>query len=191
MIRPKPAIVEQDDSERRDTMPYLIDGHNLIGRLGDISLADPNDEAQLVQKLVGFAARTRGRCVVVFDHGLPGGASSMSTRSVKVIFAPTRSDADRVMIARIQSEARPQDWTVVSSDNAVLSTARGRKMQTLTSAEFARLLQRPAPPTKPGPDEAVDVRLTAAEVEEWLRLFGAGSGAASSGAAGSGADEES
>lgn len=171
-------------------MPYLIDGHNLIGRLGDISLTDPNDEAQLVQKLVGFAARTRGRCVVVFDHGLPGGASSMSTRSVKVVFAPTGSDADRVMIERIRREARPQEWTVVSSDNAVLSTARRRKMQTLTSAEFARLLQRPAPPDKPGPDEAADVRLSDAEIEEWLRVFGAASSGAAdtSGADTSGAD---
>lgn len=185
MFGPKPAIVEQNDGEQRETMSYLIDGHNLIGRLGDISLTDPNDEAQLVQKLAGFAARTRRRCVVVFDHGLPGGASHMSTRSVTVIFASTRSDADRVMIARIQSEARPQEWTVVSSDNAVLSTARRRKMQTLTSAEFARLLQRPAPPRKPGPDEAEDVRLSDAEVQEWLREFGA----AGSGAAGSGADD--
>ena len=35
-------------------MPYLIDGHNLIACLPDISLDDPNDEAQLVNKLKGF-----------------------------------------------------------------------------------------------------------------------------------------
>jgi S-adenosylhomocysteine hydrolase len=34
-------------------MPYMIDGHNLIGKLPDISLDDPNDEALLVQKLAG------------------------------------------------------------------------------------------------------------------------------------------
>ena len=43
-------------------MNYLIDGHNLIGQLPDISLDDPNDEALLVQKLSGFcAANTKHR----------------------------------------------------------------------------------------------------------------------------------
>ena len=39
-------------------MPYLIDGHNLIAKLPDIDIADPNDEAKLVTRLRGFAAKT-------------------------------------------------------------------------------------------------------------------------------------
>ena len=66
-------------------MAYLIDGHNLIGQLPDLSLNDPNDEAKLVQKLIGFAARQQKRVVVVFDSGLPGGKSRLST-------GPGRSD---------------------------------------------------------------------------------------------------
>ena len=54
-------------------MPYLIDGHNLIACLPDIDLDDPNDEARLVNRLKGFAAKARSKCIVVFDHGLPGG----------------------------------------------------------------------------------------------------------------------
>jgi uncharacterized protein len=160
----------------RFVMPYLIDGHNLIGQLPDISLDDPNDEAQLVQKLAGFVARTRHRCVVVFDHGLPGGSSRMSTRGVQVIFASQHSNADRVLIDRIHKERNPRGWTVVSSDNTVLATARRSRMQTRTSAEFAAMLQRPLPPLRPGPDEAPDVQLSPEEVDEWLDLFGRGEG---------------
>jgi uncharacterized protein len=154
-------------------MPYLIDGHNLIGQLPDISLDDPNDEAQLVQKLSGFVARTGKRCVVVFDNGLPGGQSRMSTGAVQVIFAPYNQTADSLMLARIRAERNPQPWTVVSSDNVVLDAAHERRMATLRSPEFAILLR---PPAKPDPKKidtgaASDVHLSPKEVDEWLKLF--------------------
>jgi hypothetical protein len=152
-------------------MPYLIDGHNLIGSLPDIDLNDPNDEALLVQKLTGFVARTRKKCVVVFDSGLPGGESRLSTHGVKVVFASHLSDADQVIIERIGKAANPTAWTVVSSDNRVLDAASRRKMNTLRAADFAELLRRPTPPGQPGPDIAADVHLSDDEVDDWLRMF--------------------
>jgi uncharacterized protein len=152
-------------------MIYLIDGHNVIGQMPDISLDDPNDEAILVQKLVGFSARTKRRCVVVFDHGLPGGTSRMSTRDVQVVFASQRSNADRVMIERIGKIPDPVQWIVVSSDNDVLGAARGRKMQTLRSDAFAILLESPPAPIIDAGEEA-NVELSPAEVDEWLQFFG-------------------
>lgn len=154
-------------------MPYMIDGHNLIGQLPDISLDDPNDEAELVQKLIGFAARTGKQCVVVFDYGLPGGKSRMSTRAVQVVFASQRSSADRVMLERIGKIKDPRQWTVVSSDHEVLETAKTRKMRTLTSAEFADLLRAPPKPVIDAGEQA-DVNLSSDEVDEWLDFFGGG-----------------
>lgn len=153
-------------------MPYLIDGHNLIGKVADISLADPNDEALLVQKLVGFVARTGKKCTVVFDHGLPGGSSKMSTGGVRVIFASVHSNADRVMIDRIYKARNPREWVVVSSDNQVIDTARRRNMQTLSSAKFADMLARPPRSVKPGREESPDLRLSPDEVAEWMEIFG-------------------
>ena len=152
-------------------MTYLIDGHNLIGQLPDISLDDPNDEALLAQKLAGFAARTGKKCVVVFDYGLPGGSSRMSTRAVQVVFASGRSSADRVMMERINKVPDPNGWIVVSSDHDVLATARKRRMSTLRSDEFAVLLEAPPKPVVDA-GEASDVHLSAQEVDEWLDLFG-------------------
>ncbi len=156
-------------------MPYLIDGHNLIGQLADISLKDPNDEAKLVQKLIGFAARTQKQMVVVFDSGLPGGKSRLSTRQVEVIFAPARVTADAVMMGRIKQTGDPGQWVVVSNDREVLAAARVRRMNTLTSAQFAVLLRPAQAPSKHDPDadagEAADVYLSPAEVEAWLKLF--------------------
>lgn len=155
---------------------YLIDGHNLIGQLSDLSLTDPNDEAKLVQKLIGFAARKKKRITVIFDSGLPGGWSPFSTSQVEVIFASTHSSADDVMKARIQRARDPGQWVVVSNDHAVINAARARRMTILTSAEFAPLL-RPPPKAKTGQQgdqdsgEAADVYVSPDEVEAWLKIF--------------------
>jgi predicted RNA-binding protein with PIN domain len=182
-------------------MPYLIDGHNLIGQLPDISLADPHDEAKLVLKLIGFAARMQTKCTVVFDKGVTSGRSHLSNGVIDVIFAPPRSTADRIMIGRIRETPDPRYWIVVSNDHEVLSCARGRKMKVLRSAEFARELKTPsvhvrtpqtpaAPHARPypisdlggksgvklhpddDPGAAEHVRVTPDEVRMWLKLFG-------------------
>jgi hypothetical protein len=152
-------------------MPYLIDGHNLIGQLPDLSLDDPDDEAKLVQKLMAFVARTDKRCVVVFDNGLPGGRSRMSTSQVEVVFASSRSNADRVMMERIQKAKDPGQWIVVSNDNAVLYAAKQRKMKALKSAEFVLMINPPPKPRHKEDDRPADVHLSPAEVEAWLRIF--------------------
>ncbi|MCU0481352.1 MAG: NYN domain-containing protein [Anaerolineae bacterium] len=154
-------------------MSYLIDGHNLIGQLPDLALDDPDDEAKLVQRLVGWSARTRRPCTVVFDAGLPGGTSRMSTQMVRVVFASHTSSADKVIIDRIYKEKHPKNWIVVSSDNGVLDIAKRQGMQVLKSSEFARLLERPVP-IRPDAGEEVHVNLSDDEVDEWLKLFGDG-----------------
>jgi uncharacterized protein len=158
-------------------MAYLIDGHNLIGQLPDISLKDPNDEAKLVQKLIGFAARQQKHVVVVFDSGLPGGKSRLSTGQVEVVFASAGSNADNVMKERIKHVRDTGQWVVVSNDREVLAAARIRRMKTLTSAEFAPQLRSDQAPSKakrkPDKDagEASEVYVSAAEVEAWLKIF--------------------
>ena len=154
-------------------MPYLIDGHNLIASLPDIDLADPHDEAKLVTKLRGFVAKTRKRCTVVFDGGIPGGYSAMSNKSVEVIFAAAQhSNADRVLKLRIMRATDRQSWTVVSSDEAVLDKARAYKLKWLTAAEFAEKLAGDEPEVD-APGEEIDVALSEAEVDAWMNLFGA------------------
>ena len=156
-------------------MPYLIDGHNLIAALPDIDLSDPNDEAKLVTRLKGFVARSRRRCTVIFDGGIPGGASALGNKAVAVIFAASqRDDADRLLKLRIRRLRDPRNWIVVSSDQAVLDCARMHKTRWLTSAEFAEKLAGEPDDEAPAPGEEIDPTLSAAEVDEWLDIFGDG-----------------
>lgn len=152
-------------------MPYLIDGHNLIAHVPDISLSDPDDEGKLVVRLRGFAAARRKQCIVVFDHGLPGGKSPMSNDAVKVIFATAyHTTADRVLMERIRSTPDAANWTVVSSDNEVLTAARQHGMKGMKSAEFAALL--PDPQAKPDdPGEAIHPHISSQHVETMLDAF--------------------
>jgi hypothetical protein len=156
-------------------MPYLIDGHNLIGQLPDLSLTDPDDEAKLVLKLVGFVARTKKKVVVVFDHGLPGGKSKLSTHSVEVVFASNPGDADSIMKGRIAKAKDTAQWTVVSNDHAVLDVAKARGMKTLRSRDFVPMLHdttQRKQAAKRASGEASDVYVSPKEVEEWLKVFG-------------------
>ena len=153
-------------------MPYLIDGHNLIAQLPDIDIDDPNDEAKLVNKLKGFVARAKTKCTVIFDGGLPGGHSSMSTRGVTVSFAAAQhSSADDLIKRRISNIKDAPNWTLVSSDRELLNHARSRRMKQMTSVQFAQLLnQRSAIEETRG--EEIHPAISADEIDELFDAFG-------------------
>jgi predicted RNA-binding protein with PIN domain len=153
-------------------MPTLIDGHNLIGKLPDIDLDDPNDEAKLVLKLRTYCARTRKRVTVVFDRGLPGGKShALSGAGVTAVFASTGKTADGILRERIRRAQNPRGLVVVTSDRRVTADAQARGARVIPSEAFAAELAH-AP--RAAPKE--DVRLTDGEVAEWMELFEKGDG---------------
>ena len=153
------------------SMPYLIDGHNLIAAMPDIDLADPDDEAKLVIKLRGFAARKQTKCTVIFDRGLPGGESQLSTGSVKVIFASAEhSNADALIKRRIRNTRDARNHTLVSSDREIADYARSHRMRLMTAAEFSRELGRSD--RSRDRSESDQVTLSEDEIDEWLDIFG-------------------
>ncbi|HEU4324722.1 MAG TPA: NYN domain-containing protein [Roseiflexaceae bacterium] len=157
-------------------MPLLIDGHNLIGQLPDISLADPDDEAKLVMLLRRYTTAKRGRqAIVVFDHGVYGHPLQLDGYGVTCHFARSPQDADAQIIRRVTSIMRPGDWTLVTSDRRVAQIAEKRGVRVISAQRFAQLLT--APLRRPeeqgeGPEKSADVRLTPQEVAEWMLIFG-------------------
>lgn len=154
-------------------MAILVDGHNLIAHMPGMRLSDSDDEAQLVLLLRRYAARKRGRrVVVVFDHGVYGHPDNLNGYGVECHFARSPRDADSELIRRIRAVRKPGQMQVVTSDRAVAAVAHERRIGVISSAMFARKLhplpgadaQTPAkPPERP---------LSESEIEEWLRLFG-------------------
>jgi len=151
-------------------LPYLIDGHNLIGHIRDLRLDDPHDEAKLVERLKRYMARKRKRCTVVFDAGLPGGPSrELSSSSVRVVFAHGGTTADAIILERIRAVRDPGSLIVISADRAITAAAARRKIAVLAPGTFAAALDALDTPDEDDPNPHVSPD----EVARWLRIFGA------------------
>lgn len=151
-------------------MPYLIDGHNLIPKLG-LRLDLPDDEMQLVTILQEFCRIQRRQAEVYFDNAPPGQAGRQDFGSVKAHFVRSGSSADAAIHTRLRRLGRAaRNWTVVSSDRQVQAEASSAHAQVLSSEAFAGLVHRSSNRPEPGKDAEREV--SAEEVQEWLEVFG-------------------
>lgn len=161
-------------------MNYLIDGHNLIGKMPDIHLHDEDDETRLTMRLLNWAAVSKNhRVILVFDRGLPGPQwLRLASDYLRVIFVPEGRSADQWLITFMRQQVRnPQAYTLVSSDRALGREAQTRRIKVIPSEAFAdqvarewaeaqaQVVEEPAAP-------AAEPQPTPAEVEAWLELFG-------------------
>lgn len=156
-------------------MHFLVDGHNLIAKMPDISLSDPDDEAQLILRLRSWvAASAKRRVTVYFDGGLPGGREPhLSGARLEVVFAAGGRPADDMLIRHIQRVRNPAEYTLVSSDREIIAAAEKRRMPFLLAQDFAPELAADAPAAEPPPPTAADKpMLSDAEVAAWMKLFG-------------------
>jgi predicted RNA-binding protein with PIN domain len=151
-------------------LPYIIDGHNLIGAMKQIRLDDPDDEMLLVGELRRYCARTRRQVTVYFDRGAPAMQAPKDAGRLSVRFIRPPRSADQAIVqhlARLKGSAR--NWTVVSSDQEVQAVARRTGARVLSSHEFARSMSesdaRSDQREKPGDD------LTEDDVKHWQELF--------------------
>jgi uncharacterized protein len=149
-------------------VPILIDGHNLIGRVPGISLADADDEEALLRLLQSFRARTGKAITVVFDPGVSSTLSqSRKLGGVRVLSAAYGSSADAVIRGRVARASDRQGLTVVTSDRDLASSVARMGARVQSSEAFAALLERPERQT-PRKEEPP----SAEEVDQWLTLFG-------------------
>lgn len=155
-------------------MNLLVDGHNLIGQMPHLSLADADDEARLVLLLRRYTTAKRGRrVVVVFDRGVYGHPDRLDGYGVTCVFARSPQDADAQLAQRLRSIDRPREWAVVTSDRAVARAAQERGVRVIDSRDFAaRLVAGERGRRRTAPAETRERPPSQAEVEEWLRLFG-------------------
>ncbi len=155
-------------------MRWFIDGHNLIGQMPTIHLNDPDDEEKLLEHLRRYRARTGHQLTVVFDAGQSYQLAETKKRGgITVQFAAHGQSADQIIIRRVRKAKNPQAVGVVTSDRAIQQVARQARVRVITSQEFSQQLLKLAagPQSKKGKSNQADIRLSAAEVEEWLDIF--------------------
>jgi predicted RNA-binding protein with PIN domain len=154
-------------------VPILVDGHNLIGRLANLSLQDPHDEEKLVTLLRSYRARTGKKITVVFDPGTIF-ALSQSRREggIEVVYAPPKGTADAIIARRVRRSPDPHGWLVITSDSDLAATVARLGARVKSSDAFAQELgaQELGGPASPEPDWK-DQPPSAEEVDDWLSLF--------------------
>ena len=154
-------------------MPYLIDGHNLIGKLSTIDLADPNDEEELIKALSKYLIDVGSRGTVFFDRGAIGAKREMKIGRLSVHFSSHPRTADDAILQFLRKIApQAQNYTVVTSDVALQKEAGRVGARLMSSEEFATLLTDryldDHVPDKPGEP------LSPHDIEYWEQLFKSG-----------------
>ncbi|HSQ38549.1 MAG TPA: NYN domain-containing protein [Anaerolineales bacterium] len=150
-------------------MPFLIDGHNLIPKLG-ISLRNVDDEMQLVAYLQAFCRAERKQVEVYFDGAPTGQVGTRRLGLVTAHFVRLGSTADAAIRARLKTLGRAaRNWTVVTSDRQVQADARAAGAVVISSDVFAGQVIDSM--RAPAPGSAGEAGMSDAEVEDWLRLF--------------------
>jgi predicted RNA-binding protein with PIN domain len=150
-------------------MPYLIDGHNLIPKLG-LRLDSIDDELDLLVRLQEFCRLRRAQVEVYFDGAPPGQASTRKAGTVTAHFIRQGSSADAAIEARlIRLKRTAKNWTIVSSDSRVQRAARAAQAKATSSEEFAQEMAK-AQARRLTKSEG-ESGLSPDEVEEWLTFF--------------------
>lgn len=149
-------------------MPYLIDGHNLIPKLG-LRLDSMDDEMELVAILQEFCRLERKQVEVYFDGAPAPHAGTRKLGAVTAHFVQLGTTADNAIRSRVMKLGKTaRNWAVVSSDRQVQVDARAARAEVISSDAFAVMLKQ-ARASSPKPTE--DRKLSSQEVEEWLKLF--------------------
>lgn len=151
-------------------MPTLIDGHNLIPKLG-LDLNSFDDETELVARLNEFCRLSRKTGLeVYFDNAPPGSPETRKIGQLTAHFVRKPLIADEAIRLRLKKLGRAaRNWSVVSSDQRVQAEARTAGAAVISSDEFAATVidtlhaGPPASPRQPG--------LSEREINEWMALF--------------------
>ncbi len=152
-------------------MAYIIDGHNLIPKIPGFSLQDIDDENRLILLLQAYARQTRKTCIIYFDKAQPGQIHKQKAGLVTAYFVTQNQTADMAIQAHlIRLGQTARNWTVVSSDQAVINSAHLYHARSIKSEAFAKeliMLSRKSlnENDRPEPEQ------TPEEIDAWLKAF--------------------
>ncbi len=150
-------------------MPYLVDGNNLIGLTAGLSLRDARSRQLLVQRLCAYQRRKGGKYTVYFDGEPETGPlrQDLDLKDVSVRFSGRGVSADDLIQRALSRAAHPREYTVVSSDRELAQACKHLGARHISCADFNREIRK----LEVKPRERWESPPTAAEVEEWLRIF--------------------
>lgn len=147
-----------------------------------LKLSDSQDELELILRLKGWVAAARNRQVTIYfdGSGLGGYSQRLSSKDIRVVFAPTDKEADDLLMARLNKLRNGRNYTLVTSDNRILNVAKIGGIKVLKSEEFVeregfdykKSKKTPTVIVPEQPEKDHNPVISDTEVQEWLDLFG-------------------
>jgi predicted RNA-binding protein with PIN domain len=124
---------------------YLIDGYNWLFRV----LHNKQEETlqiereKIIRELSLKLSTAQMSATLVFDsHYNPGPAERLMARGIPIYFTDAGQTADEYIIEFMKYAARPQDYTIVTSDNRLAWAVRQKQGHSLSIHEFKKMLDR-------------------------------------------------
>lgn len=158
-------------------MPLLIDTYNVLHTVGVLppELAG-TDIANLIRLLQ--SSRYRDEPTTLVCDGSPdlaAGEKAVSrTGPITIRFSGKGRSADDLIAQLIRASTAPRRLIVVSSDHAVIRTARRRRARTMTSEEFLTELANDAAAADSSirlPAKKPSGGMSEAQIEKWVNVF--------------------
>ena len=147
-------------------MPYIIDGHNLIGFLPDISLRDINDEQLLISMLDKYFKHIRKKAIVFFDQGSLMSFNQFKSAFVEVKFIRPPKTADEAIINKLKSlKGNAKNYKVVSSDNWVSTNSLRAGANVISSEIFGKMM------IKINQTDHKNINSSINNIDYWLNRF--------------------
>jgi hypothetical protein len=160
-------------------MRFLIDGYNLLHRLGLMrTRMAPGELAGARQRLVSMLMKACGKdagliCIVFDSAGVPAKrAPDRIDQDIDIRFARGGEAADDVIEDLIRSHSAPKQLTVISDDHRLQRAARRRACRVLSCTTYLEEMERKLRPTSPEPKaDAAGARSPADDPDFWVRTF--------------------
>ncbi|HXI12500.1 MAG TPA: NYN domain-containing protein [Thermoanaerobaculia bacterium] len=125
-------------------MSFLVDGSNLLGHAGKEREA-VEAKRRLAQALTGLARSTKKKVTLYFDGNKPDGFGA-GLGAVTVVFGGDRSADDKIAT---RCREGSDSFVVFTSDGALASRIRGRRVDVRPVRELISMLESLPPADNP------------------------------------------
>jgi len=150
----------------------IIDGYNLLKNNPDFansnkySLADQRDA--LITSLISYKSSRNIRLILVFDgdnldRSLP---RELKRGGIEIMYSKPFKTADDLIIRLLEKISSKRQVTIITTDNAIIKTAKTMGAHIITSNKFFSKMKR-----ENQIDEKYSANLTSQEIKEWIEIF--------------------
>jgi len=128
-------------------MNYIIDGFNLAFKIENISQTIKNGNTEnaislLIHFVQAILNKRSSKIIIVFDGQDDNQPKKIKHSGVDILFSKKPQTADDLIRNFIRKTNNIQKWTVVSSDNEIIYTAKDHGAKTMKSVDFINLKKR-------------------------------------------------